>query len=307
MSPTSNLIAIEPKSFPAYVTAVESSGGQVVPLSAEVGALIWTDYSNPTGLATLLENNPQITWVQLPFAGVDAFSEILKLPFRFTSAKGAYREPVAEHALALCLALGRILPIRIKAQSWGKSVATSFYDCNALIVGGGGIAEELIRLLLPFRAKITVVRNRPENYLEGSQRTVGPNQLEEYLPEADLVILAAASTPSTQGLFDFDMLSKMKSEAFLVNVARGNLVVTDDLLKALDQGIIAGAALDVTDPEPLPDFHPAFGRSDLIITPHSADTKEIVTRLFAVRVRENVTAYLGKGDWVGEVDSVLGY
>ena len=101
-------VAMEPKQFPEYVQAVADSGGQVVPLSQEVEALIWLDYSNPAGLEHVLDQYPQIKWVQLPFAGVDAFSEIIKRPIRFTSAKGAYREPVAEHALALSLALSLI-------------------------------------------------------------------------------------------------------------------------------------------------------------------------------------------------------
>jgi phosphoglycerate dehydrogenase-like enzyme len=99
----------------------------------------------------------------------------------------------------------------------------------------------------------------------------------------------------------------MKSTAFLVNVARGPIVNTADLLTALDQGLLAGAAVDVTEPEPLPDGHPMFGRDDLIVTPHTADTKEIVERHFAVRVQNNVKAFLGQGPWIGQVDPERGY
>jgi phosphoglycerate dehydrogenase-like enzyme len=245
--------------------------------------------------------------VQLPFAGVDAFKDVLGVDVRFTSAKGAYREPVAEHALALALALGRKLPVRIRATSWGKREATSFFDSEVLIVGGGGIAEELLNLLAPFRANVTVVRNRPERKLPGASNTLGLVSLPTLLPKANLVIIAAALTDETRGLFDFEMLSRMNPNAFLVNVARGPIVNTLDLIRALDENLIAGAALDVTDPEPLPDGHPAFGRQDLIITPHTADTKEIVIRLFSRRIAENVAAYLGKSAWVGEVDPELGY
>jgi len=302
-----NLIAIEPKTFASYEDAVVSGGGQVAPLSKEVKALIWTDYSAPELLAKTLSENPQIEWVQLPFAGVDAFAKTLSAPVRFTSAKGSYKEPVAEHALALALALGRKLPVRVKATSWGKREAVSFYDSNILLIGAGGITEELIGMLKPFRAKISVCRNQEEVKVPGANEVFGLSNLGQKISDADLVIVACALTEKTRGLFDFELFSKMKSTAFLVNVARGPIVNTDDLLTALDQGLLAGAAVDVTDPEPLPDGHPMFGRNDLIVTPHTADTKEIVERHFAIRVQHNVKAFLGQGPWIGQVDPERGY
>ena len=302
-----NLVAIEPKSFTSYEEAVVSGGGKVAPLSKQVKALIWTDYSAPELLAKTLSENPQIEWVQLPFAGVDAFAKILAAPVRFTSAKGSYKEPVAEHALALALALGRKLPIRVKATSWGKREAVSFYDSNVLIIGAGGIAEELIGMLKPFRAKILVCRNQGEAQVPGAMEVFGLASLSKKISDADLVVVACALTDKTRGMFDLELFSKMKSTAFLVNVARGPIVNTSDLLKALDQGLLAGAAVDVTDPEPLPDGHPMFGRDDLIVTPHTADTKEIVERHFAIRVQQNVKAYLGEGPWIGQVDPERGY
>jgi phosphoglycerate dehydrogenase-like enzyme len=302
-----NLVAIEPKSFTTYEEAVVSGGGKVAPLSKEVKALIWTDYAAPHLLSKTLSENPQIEWVQLPFAGVDAFAEILSVPVRFTSAKGSYKEPVAEHALALALALGRKLPVRIKATSWGNREAVSFYDANVLIIGAGGISEELIGTLKPFRAKISVCRNQVEVQVPGASEVFGLANLSQKISDADLVIIACALTDKTRGLFDLKLFSKMKSTAFLVNVARGPIVNTADLLKALDQGLLAGAAVDVTDPEPLPDGHSMFGRDDLIVTPHTADTKEIVERHFAIRVQHNVKAFLGQCPWIGQVDPERGY
>lgn len=302
-----NLIAIEPKSFEKYEAAVVAGGGQIAPLGTNVRALIWTDYSAPELLAKTITENPQLEWVQLPFAGVDAFADILDAPVRFTSAKGSYKEPVAEHALALALALGRILPVRIKATAWGKSVATSFYDSNVLLIGAGGITEELIGMLKPFRAKISVCRNNPDKKVQFADEVFGLDELSDQISAADLVVIACALTDKTRGLFDSKLLKKMKPSAFLVNVARGQIVNTSDLLTALDSGHLAAAAVDVTDPEPLPDGHPMFGRDDLIVTPHTADTKEIVMRHFAIRLEHNVRAFLGEGSWLGEVDPRLGY
>lgn len=299
-------VAIEPKAFPEYVAAVIEAGGQVVPMSQDVKALIWLDYSQPKALADLLDENPQIEWVQLPFAGVDAFSEIIKRPIRFTSAKGSYREPVAEHALALSLALMRIIPERVRTQTWGRQFAESLYDSNVLIFGGGGITEELVKILAPFRSNVTVVRKRP-NPVSGSAKTVSFDQLDQELPHADLVILAAALTAETHQLFDANKFALMKNSAYLVNIARGPMINTKDLIEALNSEVIAGAAVDVTDPEPLPDGHPLWSAKNVIITPHSADTRKQVVRLFSERIRENVGAYSSGFGWVGIVDPVFGY
>lgn len=299
-------IAIEPMLVSEYVAAAESAGASVVPLSADVRALIWLDYSKPENLEKLLDENPQIEWVQLPFAGVDAFENLLGRPIRFTSAKGSYREPVAEHALALSLAMMRIIPERVIEKTWGRKFAASLYDSNVLIVGGGGIAEELLLLLRPFRAQVTVVRKK-ETPLPGAHKTVMFSQLESELPKADLVILAAALTSETKGLFNLQMFRLMKPTSYFINVARGPIVHTDDLVIALNDLMIAGAAVDVTDPEPLPDGHPLWSAKNVIVTPHSADTRVQVVRLFSDRIRVNVLAYQGMGQWTGLVDPELGY
>jgi phosphoglycerate dehydrogenase-like enzyme len=302
-----NFVAIEPRSFPEYEKALELGGAKLSPMGPDVRGLIWTDYSSPTALGELIDRNPQLEWVQLPYAGVDAFADHLEKKVVFTSAKGAYREPVAEHALMLALALGRKLPTRIKASSWGKREAFSFYDSKVLLIGAGGISEELTKLLAPFRAEITVVRNNPELPFAGAKKVAGLEKLDNLIPEADLVIVTCALTETTRGLINYQRLSLFKPTAYIVNIARGPIVVSDDLIRALDDGLLAGAGLDVTDPEPLPNGHAFFGREDLILTPHTADTKEIVTRLFATRIEQNVKAFLGNGAWVGEVSPSLGY
>lgn len=304
-----NLIALEPKRFDSYVEAIEASGGQICELGPEVRALIWTDYSKPHQLAETIAANPQLRWVQLPFAGVDAFADMLHFPVIFTSAKRSYSEPVAEHALMLAMALGRILPQRVKAESWGKKHADSLYDEEVVIVGGGGIAQELVRLLEPFRAKVSVIRKRPEESFDpiGKTKVLGFEQLDEVLAGAKFVFLACALTSETRYLFDASRFARMRSDSYLINVARGEVVDQEALLEALNQGGISGAATDVTYPEPLPEGHPMWGRDDLIITPHTADTKPIVERLFSIRLRENVAAWISGEPLVGVVNPKLGY
>lgn len=304
-----NFVSLEPKKFPAYLEAIESVGAKVVPLGRDVRAMVWTDYANPQGLKDALQANPQLEWVQLPFAGVDAFSEIIQAKPAFTSAKRSYSEPVAEHALMLCMALGRILPERIRATSWGKKHADSLFDAEVLIVGGGGIAEQLVELLTPFRSNVTVVRKRPtEPFSSGfTGKVVGFEQLDEELAQAQFVILACALTDETKFLFNRERFGLMRSDSYLVNIARGEVVDQDALLHALSTEQIAGAATDVTYPEPLPEGHPMWSEPRLIITPHTADTLPQVTRLFSERLRVNVGAWLSGGSLTGVVDKVLGY
>ena len=314
------LVAIEPKSFPEYEAAVVAGGGAVAAMSSAVEALVWTNYHAPADLRTLLQANPQIKWVQLPFAGVDAFADILNdfsvdsltrpagVPgVVFTSAKGCYREPVAEHALALTLALCRTFPERILAKSWGRQFAVSLYESKILIVGGGGITEELLLLLAPFKTDVTVIRKRVDGNLAGATRTLGFESLDEQLAIADVVILAAALTPETTGLINARRFSLMKDTSYLVNIARGPMVVTDGLVDALQSGSIAGAGVDVTDPEPLPDGHALWNSPNIIITPHTADTRPMVVLLFSKRITQNVQAYFTGQDMIGLVDAQLGY
>ncbi len=304
-------IAVLPRSAEVFSTAVREAGGEVAELSPATRGLIWLSYSQADRLGATLAANPQIQWVQLPWAGVDAFSGILAEQARtdllWTSAKGAYAQPVAEHALALSLALLRVLPKRARASSWSTAhEGRSLYGRSVVIIGAGGIALELIRLLEPFATKITVVR-RSDEPVPGAHRTVLTGDLAEVLPGADLVIVAAALTKDTHHLIGAPELALMRPEANLVNIARGPLVDTNALMAALSAGVISGAALDVTDPEPLPDGHPLWNEPRCLITPHSADTPEMTAPLLAERIRLNVRAFLADGRFVGVVDPRAGY
>lgn len=307
----SHEISLEPKQFDAYVSAIQDSGGHLVPMGPDVRVLIWTDYSAPEKLSLLLSENPQLEWVQLPFAGVDAFSEIIRSnpQISFTSAKRSYSEPVAEHALMLCMALGRKIPERVRAKSWGKKYADSLFDSNLVIVGGGGIAQQLVELLVPFRTSVTLVRKRPKEPFENSEfsKVVGFDQLDGALSAAKFVVLACALTEETRFLIGRERLSLMRSDGYLVNVARGEVIDQEALAWALRSGEIAAAAIDVTYPEPLPDDHELWQLENLLITPHTADTMEIVTGLFALRLRENVANWIAGRGLVGLVDQKLGY
>lgn len=293
-----------------FVDVVREAGGEVAQIGAETRGVIYTSYKDVDGLVSALTDNPQISWVQLPYAGIDAFAQRLR-PFAqrgvlFTSGKGAFAQPVAEHALMLTLALQRRIPLRCRATSWGESAGLSLYGNRVVVVGAGGIARELIRLLEPFGVDVSVVR-RSDGDVPEADRTVRFDALDEQLPDADVVVLAAAATEETRGMISAARLKKMKSSAVLVNIGRGPLIDTSALVAALDSGQIYGAGLDVTDPEPLPDDHPLWQHERCIITPHTADTPDMVLPLIKQRVRDNVRAFLDDGRFVGIADPLRGY
>ena len=310
--PASGPIAILPEPREPFTTAVEAAGGTVAPLSHETRGIIYLDEKDPSRLTAALDENPGVGWVQLPWAGVDAFSDVLSVYAErstplWTSAKGAYAEPVAEHAVTLTLALMRMLPEKSKSTSWApKREGISSYGRHVLIVGAGGVALETIRLLAPFETEITVVRRSPGD-VPGADHTVLVSDLDSVLPEADAVIIAAASTGETAKLIGARQLELMKSTAVLVNIARGGLVDSLALDASLRSGHLWGAGLDVTDPEPLPDGHPLWSAPRCVITSHCADTPEMVEPLLAERVKLNVAAFLGDGRFVGVVDPAAGY
>lgn len=310
--PSAGPVAILPSPADLHVAAVTDAGGSVAPLDEDTRAVVWLDARDPDGLAAALDRAPGVGWVQLPFAGVDAFAHLIEEHgdrVLFTSAKGAYAEPVAEHALALTLATLRVLPKRARATSWAtEPEGVSLYGRNVVVIGAGGIALEYIRLLAPFEVSVTVVR-RSSDPVPGAERTVTTDELDAVLPDADVVMVAAAMTSGTAKLLGAPQFARMKPSARIVNIARGGLVDTDALVAALHDGEVAGAGLDVTDPEPLPDGHPLWTTPGVVITPHQADTPEMVAPLLAERVRTNTTAFLGGAGegFVGVVDPAAGY
>lgn len=290
---------------PVVAEAITAAGGVLVGADA-AEALIWTDPTDAEGLTRVLATAPGVRWVQLPFAGVDRFAGLFDDGRAWTSAKGAYSEPVAEHALALGLAGLRQLPRRARATAWGDQAGLRLAGARVTVLGAGGITEAFLRLLAPFSVEATVVRRRPDP-VPGAACVLPQKRLHEALAGARLVVLALALTPETTGIIGAAELARMERDAWLVNVARGSHVVTDDLITALQARAIGGAALDVTDPEPLPDGHPLWALDNCLITPHTANTWVMAEPLFAARIGANVERYQRGAPLLGLVDAALGY
>jgi phosphoglycerate dehydrogenase-like enzyme len=288
--------------------AIRRGSGDPVGIDEAPTGLVWTNNTADDELRAALESHPDIAWVQLPLAGVERLvaSGVIDRDRQWTSAKGAFAEPVAEHALALLLAGMRQLQKRARARSWGEPAGASLYDEPLTVIGAGGVARVLLRLLQPFRVRVTIVRLRPEP-LAGAEHTVGVDRLADAIAGARAVVLALALTARTRHLIGADELAAMGADAWLVNVARGGLVDTEALVDALRAERLGGAALDVTEPEPLPAGHPLWELPNCLITPHTADTEAMTRPLLAGRIEENVRRLASGEQLVGRVDPDYGY
>ncbi|HEY7873721.1 MAG TPA: D-isomer specific 2-hydroxyacid dehydrogenase family protein [Actinomycetota bacterium] len=303
-------IAIGPVALPQFEDAVRAGGGRVVD-APEADGVIWVNPADPHGLKELLETSPA-RWVQLPFAGIESFFEagVIDPARTWTCAKGTYAHACAEHALALMLTAARRIHRHARDRAWVPpglgSPERRLKGTTALIVGTGGIGRALVPMLQPLGARMLGV-SRSGSPVEGIERTGTTDRLVEMAAEADFVVVCAALTPETRGLVDAAVFDAMPAGAWLVNVARGGLVDTDALVEALRSGAIAGAALDVTDPEPLPEDHPLWSEPDVVITPHVANTWDMAIPDLAALLERNVAAFAAGAPLEGGVDPALGY
>lgn len=242
-----------------------------------------------------------VRWAQTVYSGVE-----LCLPQRarferdvlLTNMRAVGSPPIAEHTLALMFGLARGLHVAVANQARGAwredesdSRAITLRGKTVLIVGLGGIGTEVARRAHALGMRVIGTRASDRPTPDFVRRVGKPEDLAAMLPEADVVVMAAPLTPATRGLFDAAMFARMKHSAFFINVARGGAVVTADLIAALQARTIAGAGLDVTDPEPLPPDHPLWKAPNVIITPHVAGSTDIGIEAQMRLLRENVRRY----------------
>ncbi len=294
MSPT---VHIAPDPDPEVEAAVRESGGAIGPL-AEADGLVWVG-SNPDDFPAELPDG--VRWVQLPSAGVEHWLDRLDRKRQWTSAAPAFGRGVAEHALALMLAGTRHLHEFARAHTWSRPKIRRLEGATVAVVGTGSIGRALIDLLEPFRCEILAVTRR------GRDGTLPVERLGEALPSAHFVVIAAPATAATRHLIGADELAAMREDAWLVNVARGALVDTEALVAALAAGEIAGAALDVTDPEPLPDGHPLWTEPRALITPHVANPDVTLMSDLARLAGEQVRRLAAGEPLLSPVDLDAGY
>lgn len=299
---------LDTEAVPEWVgEALRAGGGYLAPLEEAEALVVWHHPPRPEMVTEALQAAPHVRWVQLPSAGVDRYKEVISDgSVMWTCAKGVYAEPVAEHALALSLAGLRQLTARARTNQWGDETKQTLYDGQVTVIGAGGIAEKFIELLAPFRPRVTAVRRRV-GPVPGADRVVGLSDLDSALSEADIVLLAAALTPETEGMLAAPQFKVMRSDAWIVNIARGRLIVQEDMVVALREHWIGGAALDTTTPEPLPSDHELWTLDNCLITPHVAVGHDWGLSLLGKRIEDNIRAFRESQPMVGLVDTEAGY
>jgi phosphoglycerate dehydrogenase-like enzyme len=243
---------------------------------ADTDALVALAQNWGVDCAAALAASP-IDWLQALNAGIDSI-ERAGLPPRVTVTTfgGAGAQAVAEHALQLLLALLRRTPALLAAQQrgeWAMLPTAHAIEClhgkRVAVLGAGYIGRTIAALVRAFGAEAIGVaraaRREPSGYEVAALERVG-----DVLAECAAVIVALPLNAATDGLLDAAMLARLPRGAYLVNISRGRIVVTDALVAALTSGALAGAGLDVTDPEPLPKDHALWRLPNVIVTPHLA-------------------------------------
>jgi D-3-phosphoglycerate dehydrogenase len=300
MSPS---IHVGPGEQPELSRAVETAGGSLVPITQADG-VVWAG----TGPDSLPDLPRSVRWVQLPSAGVEPWmARIEATPqVTFTSAAGAYAPQVAEHAVALLLAGVRGIAASAHQATWEIPPHRTLAGATVAIVGAGGIGRAVIAQLAPFDVEVIAVTRRGLD-VPGAARSLAAEALGDVWGEADHFVIAAPATGATRHLIGAAELAAMRSHSWIVNIARGSLIDSGALVDALRERRIGGAALDVTDPEPLPDGHPLWALPNALITPHIANPEAALTRRLAERVRENVERLAAGEALIAQIDAGRGY
>src|SRR5271154_458797 len=237
----------------------------------------------------LLQMAPKLKWIHSTSAGVGqlAYPELMASGIVVTNASGVFSVPMAEHTIGLLLALARNFPDTVRQQDqkiWSQQALwdkpqhlTELNGATLVIVGFGSIGREIAKRAAALEMQVIGVTRSGQGDTTHVQRIVSIEVLDQVLPEADYVVVAVPETGETKQLFNGKRFSKMKRGARLINLGRGSAIDEVALVRALERGLLGGAALDVTDTEPLPAESPLWNAPNLLITPH---TSAISSRLW---------------------------
>lgn len=290
------------KAKETFAIEIEKAGWEVGELS-ESEHLIWCSPFYMDELEELLDVNPQIKWVQLFYAGVDSLfdTSLVNRSVKFSKVHEVYADEVAQHILALIFGLYFNLKEHSIRPHWHPTNSRYLTDKTITIIGAGGNAKCLVPYLKPFDVKINIARRSDVEFL-GADKTILVEDIAEVLSETDILVYLAPLTSETKDLVDYEMLSSLKEGAIFINVGRGKCVVQADLIRALEEKKIAGAGLDVTEPEPLPEDNKLWTFENVIITSHSANSQETTLVNLAKLVYVNLTNIAKGEEPLGVVD-----
>ena len=259
----------------------------------------------------------RLRWLHSPAAGVGGmlFPEMIGSPVILTNSRGLSADTIAEHVLAVTLAIFRRLPDAVRYQSercWAQDAMSlagnrSLATAHVVIVGLGSIGRAVAARMRALGARVTGVRRNPDAGADEADRVVGAGALRDVLPDADVVVVSAPHTRETRSIIGAPELAVMPARALLVNVSRGPLVDEPALAVALRSGAIGGAALDVFSEEPLPPDSPFWTFPNVLITPHTSglrpDHWDAAIALFS----DNLRRFTANQPLLNVVDKVAGY
>jgi phosphoglycerate dehydrogenase-like enzyme len=264
----------------------------------------------------LIPRAPKLRWLQQWGAGADwllRYPEVARLDFVLTNASGVHAIPISEHILALLFAFARRIHKAVRAQEqrrWERSRDEPIFELagkTMVLIGVGAIGERTAKASAALGMRVLGVRYDPSLGAEGVEVMYGPDQLLEILPQADFVVLTVPLTEGTRGMIGESELRAMKPTAHIVSIGRGGTIDEEALIRALQEGWIAGAGLDVFAVEPLPASSPLWGIENVIVTAHYAGlTPHYEERAMAIFV-DNLRRYVAGEPLLNVVDKQLGY
>jgi phosphoglycerate dehydrogenase-like enzyme len=261
----------------------------------------------------------KLKWIHSTAAGVGQlmYPELRRSGIVLTNAIGVHKVPMAEHVLGMLVALARRFPDCLRAQQEGRWAQQELWDATVrprelhgqtlLLIGFGAIGKEVARLVKPLGMKIWAVTRSGRGDTTLADRILSAAELDAVLPQVDFVVLAAPETHETRHLISAAQLQAMKPTAYLINVARGTLVDEAALAQALAKWTIAGAALDVTEREPLPPGSPLWKLDNLFLTPHMSAASESLWQQQATLLFENLERWFSGRELINRVDLDKGY
>lgn len=256
----------------------------------------------------------KLRWMHVHSAGVEnaLYPDLVNSNVVVTNAKNLYGPQIADHAFAFLLALTRRLNISIPEQQkeeWprGREGMFELNGKTAVVIGAGGIGGNIAQRAKAFGMRVIAVD--PRDLTPGAilDQVVPPDRLNTVLPQADVVFVAAPHTPKSEKMMGAQQFELLKKGSYFISVSRGKITDTNALVKALDSGRLAGAGLDVTDPEPLPKGHPLWKFKNVVITPHTAGGSDRLNERIRDLMLENVKRFAAGEPLLNVVNKKEGY
>ena len=227
-----------------------------------------------------LRKAENLHWIQLTWAGADKYTKMKIFPetITLTNASGAFGKIISEYVIGNIIALYRGLPVYWKNKQeclWVQNRSSdTIYGKNVLILGTGDIGKNIAHRMQAFETHVTGIKrtavSEHSQQLKDFDEVYDLTALDQQLQKADIVIGCLPGTPETKGILNYERLYSMKKDAILVNVGRGSLIPTEDLIRVLEEGHLKGTVLDVFETEPLPETSPLWNMENVLITPHIA-------------------------------------